>query len=148
VRISSDRSYRFELAPADLWSAIEEVDAFPRWWPWLKRFEAEALEAGDVWRCTVQPPLPYTLSFDITIDELVPHDRVAASISGEISGTAELTVAPTDEGCTARLTSRLAPSSRFLQGVALVARPVVTLGHDWVLDTGARQFRRHLRQGG
>jgi hypothetical protein len=25
--------------------------------------------------------------------------------------------------------------------VARVAQPVVTFGHDWVLDTGARQFR-------
>jgi hypothetical protein len=93
----------------------------------------------------VQPPLPYSLTFDITIDEVVPHERVTASITGEIVGTAELRLAPDgDGGCTARLRSRLAPASRFLQGVALVARPVVTLGHDWVLDTGARQFRQHL----
>jgi hypothetical protein len=70
---------------------------------------------------------------------------VTALISGEISGTAELTLEPTGEGgCSARLTSALAPSGRFLQAIAMVARPVVTLGHDWVLDTGARQFRKHL----
>lgn len=146
MHITSDRSFRFAAEPAAVWSAIEQVDDFRAWWPWLRRFDATGLVAGDVWRCTVQPPLPYSLSFDIAIGEVEPQRRVAATVSGEITGTAELTLVPLDEGgCTARLTSRLAPSSRFLQAIATVARPVVTLGHDWVLDTGARQFRQRLR---
>lgn len=145
MRISSDRSYRFEVEPSVLWDTIAAVDEFPRWWPWLRRFDGNGMEPGDIWHCTVQPPLPYTLSFDIAIGEVLPVERVTATISGEISGTAELTISPVDAGgCSARLTSRLAPSSRFLQAIAMVARPVVTLGHDWVLDTGAKQFRKHL----
>ena len=149
VHITSDRRFRFEVAPAVLWEAIAEVERFPLWWPWLRRFEAVGMHAGDVWRCTVQPPLPYTLSFDIAIDEVEPAERVTAEVRGEITGTAELTLTPTDDGgCDARLTSRLAPSSRFLQTVALVARPIARLGHDWVLDTGARQFQQRLRDVG
>jgi hypothetical protein len=146
VHIASDRAYGFDVAPAVLWAEIAEVGRFPTWWPWLRRFDAVGLEPGDRWRCTVQPPLPYSLSFAIAIEEVEPHARVTASVSGEITGTAELTIEAAEEGCTARLRSRLAPSSRFLQAVALVARPVVSLGHDWVLDTGARQFRQQLRR--
>lgn len=144
MRISSDRSYRFAVSPATLWDEVADVQQFPQWWPWLHRFDARAMERGDVWSCTVQPPLPYSLSFDITIDEVTPRERITARVSGEITGAAQLTIIPDGDGCTARLTSQLAPASRFLQTVALVARPVVSLGHDWVLDTGARQFRRHL----
>ncbi len=148
MHIASDRSYRFDIAPSALWAEIAEVERFPTWWPWLRQFDAVGLEPGDRWRCTVQPPLPYSLSFAIAIEEVEPNARVTASVSGEITGTAELTIDPADDGCTARLRSRLAPSSRFLQAVALVARPVVSLGHDWVLDTGARQFRQQLIRGG
>ena len=144
MHIASDRAYRFDIAPPVLWAEIADVERFPTWWPWLRRFDAVGLEPGDRWRCTVQPPLPYSLSFAIAIEEVEPHARVSASVSGEITGTAELTIEPADDGCTARLRSRPAPSSRFLQAVALVARPVVSLGHDWVLDTGARQFRQQL----
>ena len=28
--------------------------------------------------------------------------------------------------------------------IATLARPVVTRGHDWVLDTGAAQFAEHV----
>jgi hypothetical protein len=146
VHIASDRSYRFAAEPTELWERIAAVEDFPAWWPWLRRFDGRALEPGEVWQCTVQPPLPYVLSFAIAIGEVDPAARVTATVSGEIHGTAELTIEPSEGGgCTARLRSRLAPQSRFLQGVALVARPVVALGHDWVLDTGARQFRRQLR---
>jgi uncharacterized protein YndB with AHSA1/START domain len=146
MHIASDRSYRFAADPEELWDRIAAVEDFSTWWPWLRRFDGRALAPGDRWRCTVQPPLPYSLSFTIAIREVEPARRVAATISGEVQGTAELTIEPHDEGgCTARLQSRLAPQSRFLQGIALVARPVVSLGHDWVLDTGARQFRQQLR---
>jgi uncharacterized protein YndB with AHSA1/START domain len=145
MRIASDRSYRFAVEPAELWEKIQGVDDFPAWWPWLRRFDASGMTTGDVWRCTVQPPLPYALSFTIAIDEVVPHERVAATIGGEITGSAQLHIAADDDGgCTARLTSQLAPASRFLQAIALVARPVVSMGHDWVLDTGAKQFRQQL----
>ena len=144
MHIASDRTYRFDVGAPELWAEIAHVERFPDWWPWLRRFEAVGLTTGDCWTCTVQPPLPYSLSFAIEIGEVVPGQRVTASVSGEITGTAELTIDPHDDGCTARLRSRLAPSSQFLQAVALVARPVVSRGHDWVLDTGARQFRQQL----
>ena len=145
MRISSDRSFGFDAGPADVWERIIAVEEYRTWWPWLRRFDARALEAGDVWHCTVQPPLPYSLSFTISIEELTPLERVTAWIDGEIRGTAELTLSPTPAGgCTARMQSRLSPANRVLQTIALVARPVVSLGHDWVLDTGARQFRRQV----
>lgn len=145
MRISSDRSYRFDVGPDELWATIADVERFRDWWPWLRRFEAQALRPGDTWHCTVQPPLPYTLSFQVEIDDVREPQQVDATVTGEISGTARLRIAPDqDGGCSVRLTSQLAPTSRFLQRIALVARPVVSLGHDWVLDSGARQFRNHL----
>ena len=45
-----------------------------------------------------------------------------------------------DGGCDVRLVSSLAPRNRVLKAVAKVARPMVRYGHDWVLNTGARQF--------
>jgi hypothetical protein len=67
--------------------------------------------------------------------------RAAATIAGDIVGAAELTLEPDGDGTEVRLVSALAPANPFLRGVARIARPVVKLGHDWVLDTGAAQFR-------
>ena len=140
MALVSDRRYRFAVAPETLWEAIADTTNYQRWWPWLKTFEEESLAVGDVWRCVVRPPLPYTVRFSIRLDEVVQPSLVAATVHGDISGVARVEVAADGDGSAVRLTSRLAPSSRVFGIVAGIARPIVRRGHDWVLDTGARQF--------
>lgn len=147
MRLDSDRSYRFEVTADALWSAIAETGDYPRWWPWLSDFDANGLVAGDVWTCTVRPPLPYRLRFAIHLDDVEPTTLVTARVSGDIAGTARLDIAPNGDGCNVRLRSSLRPSSAAFGMLALFARPIVRRGHDWVLDTGARQFVR-LAVGG
>ncbi|HVT42109.1 MAG TPA: hypothetical protein VHD39_03930 [Acidimicrobiales bacterium] len=45
-----------------------------------------------------------------------------------------------NQGCTATLRSSLAPGNAVLQQVSRFAAPLARFGHDWVLDSGARQF--------
>ena len=71
MEVRSDRRFRFDAAPPAFWAAIGSVDDYPRWWPWLRSFEARALAPGDEWRCTVKPPLPYVVRFTIHLDEVV-----------------------------------------------------------------------------
>ena len=142
VEIRSDRTYRFPLAPEALWAEIGEVAWYRRWWPWLRSFDGEAVRAGEVWSCVVQPPLPYVVRFDLTLDEVVEPSFVRATASGDIMGQATIEIRAAEGGSELRLRSCLAPRSDLLRLVAVVARPIVERGHDWVLDTGARQFRR------
>lgn len=142
VEIRSDHTHRFEASAADVWEAIGRTDQFRQWWPWLRRFDAEGLVEGDRWQCTVQPPLPYALRFSITLDEVEPNVRAAATVGGDISGAAELTVTPTDVGCELRLLSTLRPDNRALEVVSNLAPWMARFGHDWVIRTGLAQFRR------
>ncbi|MEJ7585612.1 MAG: SRPBCC family protein, partial [Acidimicrobiales bacterium] len=139
--VTSDRRYRFDLTPAELWAAIAAVEEYPGWWPWLRRFEATGLVAGDSWAATVQPPLPYTLRLTVDLIQVDEPSLVRATVGGDVVGTAQLEIEPDGDGCRARLVSALSPGNRYLQAVAVFARPVVRFGHDWVLDTGARQFQ-------
>lgn len=147
MRVESDRRYRFPVPPADLWAAIGDTDRYRRWWPWLRSFEGRGLVEGDRWRCVVQPPLPYAVRFTVALDEVVEGRRVTATVAGDVAGTARLEIGEHDEGCEARLVSSLAPAGRVLRVVATVARPVARLGHDWVLDAGARQVRSQVVPG-
>lgn len=127
-----------------VWAAVADVDRYPALWPWLQQFDAGGLIAGEVWRCRVKPPLPYSVRFSIELEEVVPLDHVVASVAGDISGVARLDFESTAAGSDIRLTSTLAPSGRAFALVATVMRPLVGRGHDWVLDTGAAQFARSL----
>ena len=141
MRVDSDRRWRFDVGAAEIWDTLAVTEHYRRWWPWLRRLDAQGLVVGDVWHCTVQPPLPYSLQFTITIDEVVEGERIVATVGGDIAGQASVDLSGDEHAAEVRLASSLAPANRFLQAVALVARPVARFGHDWVLDTGAKQFR-------
>jgi GNAT superfamily N-acetyltransferase len=123
-----------------VWQALGATGEYRSWWPWLAGFEADGLVAGARWRCTVRPNLPYSLRFVVHIDEVVPPRLVTAEVDGDIAGRARLLVRDHHAGAEVRLTSALSPRNRAFALVATVARPVLRRGHDWVLDTGARQF--------
>lgn len=142
MRVRSDRTYRFDVTPDAFWAASSAVEQYRRWWPWLRSFDAAALAEGQVWACVVQPPLPYTLRFDLTLEEVVEPSLVRATVTGDIVGSATLEIEAVAGGCEVNLRSTLSPRNDVLRVAATVARPIVRFGHDWVLDTGVRQFRR------
>jgi uncharacterized protein YndB with AHSA1/START domain len=141
VRIRSDRRHAFQLPPEELWDAMARVDAYRDWWPWLRHFEGTALTSGEVWSATVQPPMPYRLRFEIHLDEVRAPHLASAAVLGDIEGTARVEIAATPGGSELHVVSELAPTNPLLSAVAAVAAPVARYGHEWVLDTGLRQFR-------
>ena len=141
MQIHSDRRDDFAMPPAELWLALERVGAYRSWWPWLHHLDATSLTPGAVWTAVVQPPLPYRVRFHLRIGAVVPAASVEAEISGDIQGSARLEIEPTPQGSSLRLVSDLGPSSPLLRTVAHLAGPLARLGHEWVLDTGLRQFR-------
>lgn len=140
--VRSDRRYAFDVGPDELWAACTRTDDYRRWWPWLRRLDDARFEEGSTWRCELQPPLPYSLAFDLRLEEVEAPRFVTASISGDIAGHAAIDIRPTATGSELRLVATLGPSSAALRAIARFAHPLVRFGHDWVLDTGIRQFRR------
>jgi hypothetical protein len=140
MEVQSERRFHFDAEPADLWHAIGSVERYREWWPWLRSFDAAGLVAGDRWRCTVKPPLPYTVRFTVHLQEVVPVTQIVAAVTGDIEGRARLDIAPVEDGCTVHLRSGLAPANALLRVLATVGRPIARYGHDWVLDVGAGQF--------
>jgi uncharacterized protein YndB with AHSA1/START domain len=138
-----DRSWTFEVAPEALWAALTDVEQYPVWWPWLRRFEAggDALTEGTVARCTVKAPLPYALDFTVAIVDVEPLRRVEALVDGDLRGPARLLVGPDREGARATLQWEVELRDRVLRTASRLARPLMEWGHDWVVDSGVRQFR-------
>jgi len=140
VEVRSERRFQFDAAPPALWAVLSSVDDYPRWWPWLRRFDARALAPSEEWRCTVKPPLPYVVRFTIRFDQVKAERRIDATVRGDIEGPAQLLIEPSSAGSAVTLTSSLRPTNTILKAVAVVGRPLARYGHDWVLDIGAGQF--------
>lgn len=140
MTVDSDRTFAVGADRERVWKAFAQVDDYQRWWPWLRSFEADALAEGSVWHCAVQPPVPYRLRFTIQIDSVVECEHVAATISGDIEGTARLDLRPVGTDTEIRLVASLTPRRPVVRVVERVLPPLARYGHDWVLDTGVRQF--------
>jgi hypothetical protein len=68
---------------------------------------------------------------------------VVAAVSGDIEGQATITIRATGDGCELRLTSDLDARRGTLLGLTDLVPGLGRYSHDWVLDRGLRQFRRH-----
>jgi uncharacterized protein YndB with AHSA1/START domain len=138
--ITTVHRYELPLPRGEVWKLISDVSQYRTWWPWLRAFDAVALATGDEWRCEVQPPVPYLVRFGVLIEHVETARLVRATVVGDVAGVATLTLDDTDTGCTATLDSSLAPGNRALRLASRFAGPIARFGHDWVLDSGARQF--------
>jgi uncharacterized protein YndB with AHSA1/START domain len=148
VQLRSERRYPIEAGREVVWAALARVDEYRRWWPWLAAFDGEELATGARWRCAVKPPLPYTVRFQIDLVEVVDGEVVRAEIAGDIEGRAEVRVVDRGAHSELHLRSELAAVRGVPRIVGSLARPLAVRGHDWVLDTGARQFRAAIRAAG
>ena len=143
-----DRTWRFDVTVDELWDAFGDTSAYPAIWPWLRDFSATPLETGGAADFRVRPPLPYTLHFDVHLDDVVRPERVVASVSGDVRGPASLVLSPTaDGGAQARITWSLELVRPALRRIEPVARQPMTWGHDLVVALGVRQFRRRVLGG-
>ena len=147
--ITTVHRYQVPLGREEVWTRISQVSSYRSWWPWLRSIEASALAEGEEWRCEVQPPLPYTLRFRVLIEHIEVALLVRARVLDDVVGVAVLTLEDaTPEharggagaGCIATLHSSLAPGNTALRLLSRFAGPVSRYAHDWVLDSGARQF--------
>jgi carbon monoxide dehydrogenase subunit G len=95
-------AYRFVTiwrleAPIDrVFEAIDDVEAWPVWWPSVKL--VERLEDGGpdgigaVHRMTFVGKLPYRLRFDMRVTRREPPTDVAGAATGELEGVGEWTL--------------------------------------------------------
>ena len=130
------------MAPERLWEALTATAQFPRWWPWLRRLDGDGLVPGGRSECVVRAPVPYTLRFTVEVRGVGPGRRVDTWISGDLEGPARLQVHEHPEGSAAHLAWAVELRHGLLRRLARVGRPVMEWGHDWVVETGLRQFRR------
>ncbi len=138
--IATVHRYELPLPREDVWSLISDVSRYRTWWPWLRSFDAVVLAPDQQWQCVVQPPMPYLVRFGVLIECVDRAVLVRATVVGDVVGTATLTLEDSATGCAVTLDSALAPGNKALRLVSRFAAPVARYGHDWVLDSGARQF--------
>jgi carbon monoxide dehydrogenase subunit G len=148
--ITYRRAFEFGLTPIEVWAAIERVDQFERWWPWLQEFgmEGASLAVGSVLHGVVVPPLPYRMRIGVALTACEEPTAIDASINGDLEGWAQLRVAPSDGGSRIEVAWSVEMMQRPMRVASRFGLPLLQWGHDRVVESTVAGFRRRLESAG
>jgi hypothetical protein len=130
--------------PGDLWAVLDDVPAYPAFWPWLRRFDGRRLVVGEVWHGTIAAVGPLRLTVAVHLDEVVPGRSGAARGAGPRPATARLALAPDPAGTALHLTAVLVPERPALRVLTRWARPLAQASHDRVIARALSQLGGHV----
>lgn len=146
--VETDRTVVLPAPPGAAWAVLADVPSYPTFWPWLHPFDGRRLAAGEEWRGTISATGPLRLRIGVRIDEVVPERSVHATLSGDLTGTAHITldeaVSLLDGATALRLVAALEPRRPGLRALTRFARPVAQASHDRVIDRALAQLAAHL----
>ncbi len=139
--------FDFDVTPGELWSSIEETERFERWWPWLQEFSLEGgrLKSGAVMHGVVAPPLRYKMRVDVELVACRRATAIDAVLRRDLEGNASLRVRRRGStGCTVEAAWSVEMMQAPMRIADRFAHPLLMWGHDRVVESTVRGFRRHL----
>jgi hypothetical protein len=139
------------LLDADIgpvWDCIMAVEQWPEWWPAVRTVTplqpGGSDGVGKVTRFTWRGCLPYRLTFDMRVAEVVRHRRLGGIASGELQGTGVWHFDPIPDGTYVRYDWRVRTAKPWMNLLAPVFEPAFRWNHDHVMATGGAGLARRL----
>jgi uncharacterized protein YndB with AHSA1/START domain len=136
----------FPQSPGGIWDALEEVDQFALWWPWLEEFRLEggSLVAGAVLSGVVAPPLPYRMRVQVELTRCEKPGIIEALVHRDLEGEASIALCSQGAGTRVEVAWTLEMMQRPMRLADRMAHPALKLGHDRVVENTVAKFRSRL----
>ncbi len=138
-------------APIDqVFGAIDDVDAWPTWWPMVRAVdhvrEGDTDRIGAVNRLTFVGRLPYRLAFDMEVTRREPPTALSGSATGELEGVGEWTLHEDGEWTVVRYVWAIRTTRPWMNALAPVpfVKEIFALNHHAVMRNGLDGIRRRL----
>jgi hypothetical protein len=149
-------SYRFVTiwrleAPIDrVFAEVDGIEAWPTWWPSVRR--VERLAAGDAdgigasFRTTFRGRLPYQLRFDLRTTQRVPPTALGGAATGELEGVGEWTLWQEGDWTHVRYVWAIRTTAAWMNLLAPLpfVDAIFRLNHHAVMRDGLVGIRRRL----
>jgi hypothetical protein len=136
--------WRLPAPPGEVYQALRDVPAYPRWWRQVRRVEQLDEHRG---RLRIRSVLPYELVLTAHERRQDPRARVLeAELTGDLAGWSRWTVRPDGEAAsTAVFEEEVRPGKPLMRRLALPGRPLFLVNHALMMRSGERGLRRYLR---
>lgn len=133
---------------SDVWSAIEDAEAWPRWWRGVVSSEqvdrGHADGIGRRYRVGWRSFVPYVLEFDFTVDAVTEPGYMAGHATGALEGSGTWRLYEQDGVTAVTYDWRVRTTKPWMNLVAPVGRPVFHFNHNWVMRRGGEGLAARL----
>ena len=132
-----------------VYGAIEDAEAWPAWWPGVRRVErladGDADGVGTRYRFEFRSRLPYSLVFDVRVAQVQRPTRLVGEASGELAGIGTWTLQAADDGWTdVRYDWNVRTTRWWMNLLAPLARLAFVRNHDVIMEWGRIGLGRRL----
>lgn len=140
------------LAPRDrVWSALTRPDQWPRWWPQVRR--VQTLRAGgvdgvgSVRRFDWATRLPYGITVDIEVLDVLPMEQLRGRSRGPLSGEGIWLLREDGPHTDVTYVWRVTLQPGWMRWLAPLLAPLFRWNHAAVMRAGGAGLARHLAGG-
>jgi len=132
--------------PADVYTALEQAEDYPRWWPQVREVRRIDDRSGAI---RIRSLLPYDITFtarEVRRDPMAGVLEIA--MTGDLDGWARWTLTADGTGTRARYDQEVEVTKPLMRRLALPGRPVFLANHALMMRAGRRGLRAYLRETG
>ncbi|WP_407563764.1 SRPBCC family protein [Streptomyces sp. 184] len=133
-----------DAPPAVVYDVLADADAYPAWWPQVRRVTRLDEHTGTA---VFGSALPYELRVTARAVRQDPGAGVVQiEMTGDLAGWARWTVSARAGGTSAVFTQQVEVTRPSLRLLALPGRPFFVANHAWMMRSGRRGLLALLRQ--
>lgn len=138
--------WRVSGKPDEVYRLIEDVPAYPRWWPevWLRVTELEPIDGMSRYDLHTRGRLPYTLRWQSQTTEKRFPLRLALVATGDFVGRGIWTFIPDGADTIVRYDWRLRTEKPLLRHLSWLMKPLFRWNHNWAMARGLEGAKREL----
>jgi Polyketide cyclase / dehydrase and lipid transport len=135
-------TWHLDASVHDVLRVLEDVAAYPLWWPEVRRVEAYDDRTANM---VIRSLLPYDLAFVARQSRRDPQAGVLeVSMHGDLEGFSRWTVTPDGSGARAAFEEDVIARKALLRRFAAPARPIFRANHAVMMRSGQRGLRARL----
>lgn len=131
-----------------VYGAIRDYERHAEWWPGVASVDVvrqgDDQGVGGVLVYVVKSPLPYSLRFEVTVDEVRPPDHVAVTAVGELEGIGVWDLQQHGGLTVAEYRWTVRTTKPWMNILAKPGRPAFSWAHAKVMREGASGLAAHL----
>lgn len=146
--------YMFETdweltAPIEqVFDVLSRPEDYQKWWPSVTRSLLVSKGgddgAGAHARFTIRSPLLYSMTFDLKTIDVEKPSRIRSIVRGDLIGTGAYHLETSGQGTRVRFDWHVSTTKRWMNVVAVFARPLLAWTHHSVMRDGCAAMATHL----